>query len=173
MKRFVAGQTFGIQMTTAADGSDFTSTVVGYITIDNGSQAIGSVGSGVCTHKGKGYHTYSPSATETNGALIAFTGFASGAITATKQYETVFPYGIIDYLVGASSSTTQINPGSVAPAASVADQWKGKIFTFDENTTTAGLKGCATDITSSGAGGTLIVSALAATPASGDRGKIT
>src|SRR6185436_2538727 len=141
MKRNVSGQVFGIQMTTASDGSNFTSTVTGYITLDSGNQTVGGVGSGLCTHKGNGYHVYSPSQTETNAALIAFTGVATGAITATKQYETVLPFGVVSYLVGASSTTTQVNPSSVVPAASVADQFKGRIITFDENTTTTALRG--------------------------------
>lgn len=172
MKRNVSGQTFGIQM-IATDGTDFTSTVVGYVTLDSGTQSIGSVGSGICTHKGNGYHVYAAAQAETNGALIAFTGKATGAITATRQYETTFPFGVVSYLVGSGSSTTQVNPGSVAPAASVADQFKGRIITFDENTTTSGLRGQATDITSSGTGGTLVVTALASTPSSGDYGRIT
>src|SRR6185436_3713628 len=173
MKRNVSGQVFGIQMITASDGSDFTSTVTGYITLDAGNQTVGGVGSGLCTHKGFGYHVYSPSQTETNGALIAFTGLATGAITATRQYETVYPFGVVSYLVGTGSTTTNIIPGSVVPAASVADQFKGRIITFDENTSTSALRGQASDITSSGAGGTLVVTALTSSPASGDYGRIT
>ena len=160
-------------MISSSDGSNFTSTVTGYITLDSGNQTVGGVGSGLCTHKGNGYHVYSPSQSETNAALIAFTGVATGAVTATKQYETVFPYGIVSFLVGSSSTTTQINPSSVVPPATIADQFKGRIITFDENTNSTALRGQASDITGSGAGGTLIVTALTSSPASGDMGRIT
>ena len=46
MKKNVAGQKIGAQMTTAADGSEFTSAVTVYVTIDAGTQGAGSVGAG-------------------------------------------------------------------------------------------------------------------------------
>lgn len=76
-------------MTSATDGSDFTGTVTAYITGDGGTQAIGTVGSGVCTHEGNGYHTYTPSQAETNYDLVAVTFKGSGAITVTKEYVTL------------------------------------------------------------------------------------
>jgi hypothetical protein len=89
MIRNQSGQTVGAQMTNATTGADFTGTVTVYVTGDGGTQAIGSVGSGVCTHEGNGYHTYAPSAAETNYALAAFTFIGSGAITVTKEYPTL------------------------------------------------------------------------------------
>lgn len=66
-------------------------------------------------------------------------------------------------------TTTSIPTSSLAPAASVTDQFKGRVVIFDEDTTTAGLRGAAAAITTSTSGGTLTVSpALPATPASGD-----
>lgn len=84
-----AGQVVGAQMTNATTGADFTGTVTVYVTGDGGSQTLGSVGSGVCTHEGNGYHTYTPSAAETNYDLAAFTFTGSGAITVTKEYPTL------------------------------------------------------------------------------------
>ena len=89
MLKNTAGQRIGAQLTSAADGSAFTGTVTVYVTIDAGTQTIGSVGSGVCVHEGNGYHTYAPSQAETNGDLIAFTFVGSGAITSTVQVYTV------------------------------------------------------------------------------------
>lgn len=65
-------------------------------------------------------------------------------------------------------STTSIVTSSLQPAAGVTDQFKGRIVIFDKETTTANLRGQATDITGSTSGGTLTVSALTTSPASGD-----
>jgi hypothetical protein len=91
MKKNVAGQKVGAQMITAADGSAFTGTVTVYVCGDAGAQALGSVGSGVCTHEGNGYHTYAPAQAETNYDLAAFTFIGTGAIPATVQIYTYFP----------------------------------------------------------------------------------
>lgn len=91
MKKNVAGQKIGAQMVSAADGSAFTGSVTVYVTGDAGTQAVGSVGSGACTHEGNGYHTYAPAQAETNYDLVAFTFIGTGAIPATLQIETSFP----------------------------------------------------------------------------------
>lgn len=83
-----AGQKVGGQLASAVDGSNFTGTVTVYVTGDAGTQAIGSVGSGICTHEGNGYHTYTPTAAETNYDLIAFTFIGTGAVSATVQVYT-------------------------------------------------------------------------------------
>lgn len=91
MKKNVAGQAIGAQMVSASDGSAFTGAVTVYVTGDAGTQAVGSVGSGACTHEGNGYHTYAPAQAETNYDLIAFTFIGTGAIPATVQCYTNFP----------------------------------------------------------------------------------
>lgn len=91
MKKNVAGQKVGCQMVSASDGSAFTGSVTVAVTIDAGTQATGSVGSGACTHEGNGYHTYAPAQAETNGDLLAFTFTGTGAIPATVQVYTSFP----------------------------------------------------------------------------------
>lgn len=88
MRKNVASQKIGCQMTTAADGTNFTGTVTCYVTLDAGAQGLGSVGSGVCTHEGNGYHTYAPAQAETNGDLAAFTFIGTGAVSATVQVFT-------------------------------------------------------------------------------------
>jgi hypothetical protein len=91
MKKNAASQIIGAEMITAADGSAFTGSVTVYYTIDGGSQTIGSVGSGVCTHEGNGLHTYTPTQGETNGDHIAWTFIGTGAISATVQVYPSFP----------------------------------------------------------------------------------
>jgi hypothetical protein len=84
-----AGQKVGAQMVSASDGSAFTGSVTVAVTVDAGTQATGTVGSGACTHEGNGFHTYAPSQAETNGDHLAFTFTGSGAIPATVQVYTV------------------------------------------------------------------------------------
>lgn len=78
-------------MVSATDGSAFTGTVTVYVTGDNGAQALGSVGSGVCIHEGNGYHSYAPAQAETNYDHIAFTFIGTGAVPTTVQLFTEFP----------------------------------------------------------------------------------
>jgi hypothetical protein len=89
MIRGQSGQKIGCQMVNATTGAAFTGSVTVYVTGDAGTQAIGSVSSGACTHEGNGYHTYAPSSDETNYALVAFTFIGSGAIPQTIQVETL------------------------------------------------------------------------------------
>jgi len=101
MKKNVAGQKVGIQMITAADGTLFAGTVTAYVTGDAGTQAIGTVGSGVCAHEGNGYHTYSPSQAETNYDLTAFTFIGTLAIPATLQAYNSFPQAVDNNVLAA------------------------------------------------------------------------
>lgn len=91
MKKNVASQKVGAQMVSASDGSAFTGSVTVFVTLDAGTQAQGTVGSGACTHEGNGYHTYAPSQAETNGDHAAFTFTGTGAVPATVQVYTSFP----------------------------------------------------------------------------------
>lgn len=75
--------------------------------------------------------------------------------------------------VGSASTTTSIVTSAMDPAAAAVDQFKGKIVTFDANTTTANLRGQSTDITGSTALGVLTVTALTDAPVSGDTFVIT
>src|SRR5262252_8904603 len=85
-----SGQSIGAQMINASTGAGYIGgTVIVYITIDAGTQTIGSVNGGICTSEGNGYYTYLPTAAETNGSLIAYTFVASGAVPVTVQVATV------------------------------------------------------------------------------------
>ena len=83
MRRNVASQSIGCQMITAADGTAFTGTVSVLVTIDNATQTAG--GGTAPFHEGNGYHSYTPTQAETNGAHVAFTFIGTGAIPATVQ----------------------------------------------------------------------------------------
>lgn len=91
MKRNVSGQTVGCQLVSATDGSAFTGSVTVYITGDAGTQSVGSVGGGACTHEGNGFHTYAPAQGETDYAHVAFTFVGTGAVPATVQIYPSFP----------------------------------------------------------------------------------
>lgn len=91
MKKNTSGQVIGAQMVSASDGSAFTGSVTVYVTGDGGTQAVGSVGSGACTHEGNGFHTYAPAQGETNYDHVAFTFIGTGAVPATVQVYPSFP----------------------------------------------------------------------------------
>lgn len=91
MRKNVASQSIGAQIINATTGAAFTGAVTVYVTGDNGTQAVGSVGSGACTHEGNGYHSYAPAQAETNYDHVAFTFTGTGAIPATVQVFTGFP----------------------------------------------------------------------------------
>lgn len=140
MKKNVASQKVGCQMVSATDGSEFTGSVTVYVTVDAGTQAAGSVGSGACTHEGHGYHTYAPAQAETNGDLVAFTFTGSGAVPATVQIYTSFPQTVDNATnVAAIKAKTdslaftvagkvdanilRVNGVAVAGAGTVGDPW--------------------------------------------------
>lgn len=77
---------------------------------------------------------------------------------------------VIRGTVTSGASTTSIPTSAFSPAGASADQFKGRIVVFDNDTVTEALRGEATDITASSnaANPTLTVTALSATPASGD-----
>jgi hypothetical protein len=111
MKKNVAGQKIGAQMVSATDGSAFTGAVTVFVTLDAGTQATGSVGSGACTHEGNGYHTYAPAQAETNGDLAAFTFTGTGAVPATLQVYTSFPQTGDAFAFGAPPTVAAIADG--------------------------------------------------------------
>jgi hypothetical protein len=111
MVKNTAGQKIGAQMVSATDGSAFTGAVTVAVTVDAGTQATGSVGSGACTHEGNGYHTYAPAQAETNGTLIAFTFTGTGAVPATVQ---VFTTGYDPTAAQVPANITQISGDSTA-----------------------------------------------------------
>lgn len=98
----------------------------------------------------------------------AVVGRFSIEATSMKTYQKLGVNGVCN----TGATTTSIPTSSLSPAASAADQFKGRTLIFAKDTTTAALRGQATDITASTAGGTLTVTALTTAPASGDTFKI-
>ncbi len=131
MTKNTAGQKIGAQLTAAADGTDFTSSVTCYVTGDGGTLATGSVGSGACVHEGHGYHTYAPAQAETNYDLIAFTFAGSGAITVTVQVATSVitgdAYSRLGAPVGASISADIAAVKAILPTALVAGRMDSSV----------------------------------------------
>lgn len=80
--------------------------------------------------------------------------------------------GNVRITIGSGSTTTSLVTSSMNPAAAATDQFKGRIVVFARDTTTVNLRGQATDITASTAGGVLTVSPLSHAPVSGDYGVI-
>lgn len=127
MIKNVAGQKVGVQMVSAVDGSAFTGAVTVAVTVDAGTQATGSVGSGACTHEGNGYHTYAPSQAETNGDLVAFTFTGTGAVPVTVQVYT-------------RAATPDVNALQVSGSATAADNLETAALAYSA---TRGLAGTA------------------------------
>jgi hypothetical protein len=73
------------------NGTPFPGPVTVYVTVDGGTQAIGTVGGGLCAAEGNGLFTYRPSAAETDGASVSFTFTGAGAVPATTTYDTLTP----------------------------------------------------------------------------------
>ena len=95
MIRNGAGQQISGQLNSKTDGSAVTSgTTSCYVQGDAGAQAIGTVGSGACTHDGNGTWRYSPSAAETNYDHVCFTFVNSSGVTYLAQAYPL-PYGSI------------------------------------------------------------------------------
>lgn len=77
--------------------------------------------------------------------------------------------------VSNTSTTTQINLSTTTPAMTTGSQFVGRIVNFDQNTTTANLRGQSTNITAGGTsgGGFLTVTALTDAPVLGDTFSVT
>lgn len=102
--------------------------------------------------------------------MLRTNGDATSAANVAKTTRA-----IVRVTAAGAASTTSIPTSACSPAGAVADQFKGRILTFDADTATAALRGQATDITASSnsATPTLTVTALTTAPASGDTGSIT
>jgi hypothetical protein len=95
------------------------------------------------------------------------------AAAATKLSRSAKAIGTVT--IGAASTTTNIVTSACDPAGVVVDQFKGRILIFDDTTTTAELRGQATDILSNtdDAAPVLTVTALTTAPVSTDTATIT
>jgi hypothetical protein len=121
VRKNVASQVISAEMISATDGSNFTGTVTVYITGDGGPQTIGSVGSGICTHEGRGLHGYLPSQAETNFDHIAFTFEGTGAITTTVQLYTRFDANLTHWIATAPLALSSQQVQAVVPVTQKVD----------------------------------------------------
>jgi hypothetical protein len=112
----VASQSIGAEVVNATTGAAFVGAVSVYVTGDAGTQALGSVASGVCVAEGNGYFTYRPSQAETNYDLVAFTFIGTGAIPATIQVATVSAAQALA-LSGSGSAAISVSGLSLVTAA--------------------------------------------------------
>lgn len=98
----------------------------------------------------------------------------SGSTESADRLERT-TLAIVTGTAGSGGSVTTIPTSALSPAGVDADQFKGRIVIFDKDTTTAALRGQATDITGNTAGSTptFTVTALTTAPVSGDTFTIT
>jgi hypothetical protein len=183
MFRNIAGQTVSAHLVAKSDGSDVTGgTTTVYGLKDGGTQA--SLGS--ATTEGNGVWSFSPAATDTDGAHVVFTFINSTAVSASVQIYTVDKYAsdalnasakTIGYgTVGASSTATSVTTSAIAFASSTSigtNALAGRQILFRGDTATTGLKGAGARITANTSGGTPTLTlnaadALPSIPQSGD-----
>lgn len=105
-------------------------------------------------------------------AALASHTTAGSAGLALSEVEIRGARTVVRGTVGSATtpSTTQFTPSSLSPSGASTDQFKGRIVVFDNATTTAALRGQATDITASTNASLPLFtfSALSVAPASGD-----
>ena len=92
----------------------------------------------------------------------------AAAVAAVKLYaDRTVVRGTVS---GTSPTTTTFTSSALSPAGVAADQFKGRIIVFDNDTTTTALRGQATDITASSAASNPLFTftALTTAPQSGD-----
>jgi hypothetical protein len=140
------------------------------------------------THFGGTSGTFSAGRPEVNTTHAAGTAWGSGAITpgsiasdaitaakvaddvSTEIRDKIVKRTTLRGTVSTGSSTTSITTSAMTPATTTADQVKNRVVIFDDDTTTAALRGQVAQISASTASATptLTVSTMVATPASGD-----
>lgn len=110
---------------------------------------------------------------ETGDIKVDVTSLNGNATSAANIAKTTA--AIARGTANSGASTTSIPTSAFSPAGAAADQFKGRIVTFDADTTTTALRGQSTDITASSnsATPTLTVTALTTAPASGDTFSVT
>lgn len=102
--------------------------------------------------------------------VLAVNGDATGAANLAKTTRAIGRG-----TVTTGGTPTSVPTSSFTPNGAVADQFKGRIITFDANTSTAALQGQSTDITAStsAANPTFTVTALTTAPSNGDTFSVT
>jgi hypothetical protein len=134
------------------------------------SSVTGNVGGSVGSVVGNVGGSVNSVATTVSANVTAFNGDATAAANIAKTTRAIGRG-----TVTAGASTTSIPTSAFTPNGGAADQFKGRIITFDADTTTAALRGQSTDITAStnAAAPTFTVTALTTAPSSGDSFSVT
>lgn len=163
----------GYSLTAGTGLGNQTANITGNLSGSVGSVtgSVGSVTGAVGSVTGAvGSVTATVNAAVVSMGADVLTAAATAADFGTELRDTLIQRTTLRGTVGAASTTTSIVTSAMSPATSVADQVKGRIVIFDHNTTTAALRGQATDITASSASATptLTVTALTTAPVSGD-----
>ncbi len=135
MKKNTSGQVIGAELVDATTGAAFTGAVTCHVTGDGGTQAVGSVGAGACTHEGNGFHTYAPAQAETNYDHVAFTFTGTGAVPVTIQVFTAFPQtGDAFSRIGANGAGLTQQPWNAAWDAEVQSEVADALAAYDPPT---------------------------------------
>lgn len=162
MYKNVAGQKVGAGLVTASTLAAFGGTVTCYVTGDGGTQALGTVGSGVCTSDGNGAFHYSPSAAETNydNILFTFIGTLAMPVTVNAWTRNNAWAGLID--TGTAQSATSTTLVLRSAAAFADNELIGATATITGGSTGVGQSRVIT--ANVGATDTVTVDAWATTP---------
>lgn len=168
---FIAGTNAATTITTALT-TTFTGSLTGSVASVTG--AVGSV-TGLTASDVGAIKTKTDSLTFTVAGVVdcnqlRTNGDATAAANIAKTTRAIGRG-----TVGSASTTTSIVTSSFTPTGVVADQFKGRIITFDADTTTTALRGQPTDITASSAVAAPVftVTALTTAPVSGDTFSVT
>lgn len=108
--------------------------------------------------------------TELQAGLATASSLSSVAADVTVIREYADNTVVRGTVSATSPTTTTFTPSALSPSGAAADQFKGRIIVFDNDTTTASLRGQATDITAntSAALPLFTFTALTTAPSSGD-----
>lgn len=166
---FIAGTNAATTITTGLT-TTFTGNLTGSVASVTGAvgSVTGAVGSVTGNVGGNVVGSVASVTARVTANVDQIAGTATGATALDRSTR-----GIVIATVGAASTTTSIVTSSMLPAAAVIDQFKGRIVTFDKDTTTTNLRGQSTDITGNTALGVLTVTALTDAPVSGDTFVVT
>lgn len=159
-------------------GAVYTGAVIGDLNITKNGTTAAMAAAATLVHDHNGHYvlTFTTGNTDTLGSLTVTCNKSTYAMTAFRWtvlrpavFEAMFTNGGLGIgTCGSGCTTTSIVTSSLSPAASVADQFKGRVIIFDYATTSANLRGQGALISAMTSGGVLTVSALTDAPASGD-----
>ena len=101
-----AGQNVPFGLVSATTGAGLTgATVIVYVALDNGTQAIGA---GTITESGNGQYNYAPTQAETNATVIGLAFVATGAVFVSMTIWTDLPLPNVNAAAINSVSTSSV-----------------------------------------------------------------